>query len=604
VQMLRVLTIFLLVLNISLVYATNGPKLNFTDLVNGPANGIGDGLGSGAIVTVWGQKLRGSETGSKIIFTDSSGNEHAPAFVYYWKNADGQKPSGVANLYKSHKMQEFSFSIPNVEVGMGSIHVQVNGIDSNKLPFLVRNGSIYHIKSNGSDANVGSFKAPLKTIKSALEQVTDAGSIIYVHDDIKTEDTTSGSVFYWTKTNAFSESNNHFGLISYPGSTPEIIGRSGIGGAFKASGLVISKFLVKTSDCEEGANGQPINCIPGNSFGIEGTRNGRVIGNALTDKDNGCANSEQAAIVSYQYKASGLVIYGNEIYEYGCKGSTKFQHTTYITIRNKDGIVIDPWELGWNYLHDNDAKNGLHNFDLVNGTTGFCGTANAAVKIHDNLVVNQAGAGIFVGARCEWSHDFEIYNNIIINSGLPADWDGIDPATSKDANTSGITINNFKFMESNVSIYNNSLFNWNKYNIQQAGRSCIALTGNFQTISVDVDSNLCVTEIDERFFYEQIEGGIFDAEAANNNAWFFTGNTDSPSSAIPPTISNSIVTDPLIDIDLPNLTYVVKNNSPLIQQSNTDLTYDFYGTERGENRTVGAVEFTVRPLPPSNVSIE
>jgi hypothetical protein len=65
------------------------PRLNFSDLISGPSTGLGDGLGSGVIVTVWGQHLGSSQGSSEVVFTDSAGNELAAAHVYYWTNADG-----------------------------------------------------------------------------------------------------------------------------------------------------------------------------------------------------------------------------------------------------------------------------------------------------------------------------------------------------------------------------------------------------------------------------------------------------------------------------------------------------------------------------------
>ncbi len=42
------------------LYAAD-PVLYFTDLTSGPDTGIGDGLGSGTIVTVWGVNLGSSQ---------------------------------------------------------------------------------------------------------------------------------------------------------------------------------------------------------------------------------------------------------------------------------------------------------------------------------------------------------------------------------------------------------------------------------------------------------------------------------------------------------------------------------------------------------------
>ena len=121
---------------------SKAPYLAFSDLISGPDTGMGDGVGSGTVVTIWGQNLGSAQLDSKIYFTDSSQTRREAAHVYYWKNADGELPSGPANLYESHRMQEIALSIPDSAAGLGLIHVEVNGKASNTLPFTVRTGNV------------------------------------------------------------------------------------------------------------------------------------------------------------------------------------------------------------------------------------------------------------------------------------------------------------------------------------------------------------------------------------------------------------------------------------------------------------------------------
>ena len=57
---------------ISLIYfalaglAFAEPVLYFSDLTSGPKTGLGDGKGSGAIVTVWGRNLGNSQGTSEV----------------------------------------------------------------------------------------------------------------------------------------------------------------------------------------------------------------------------------------------------------------------------------------------------------------------------------------------------------------------------------------------------------------------------------------------------------------------------------------------------------------------------------------------------------
>src|SRR3990167_3385231 len=120
------------------------PVLRFTDLISGPDTGLNDGLGSGVIVTIWGQGF--GETQGQVFFTDSLGVEREAAHVYYWKKADGTLPSGPADLWRSHLMYEVAFSIPAGSAsGAGTIRIRKpnsGDYSVNTLPFTVRAGRI------------------------------------------------------------------------------------------------------------------------------------------------------------------------------------------------------------------------------------------------------------------------------------------------------------------------------------------------------------------------------------------------------------------------------------------------------------------------------
>ena len=51
------------------------PLLRFTDLISGPSTGLGDGQGSGVIVTIWAQGVGDSQGTGQVYFTDSQGND-------------------------------------------------------------------------------------------------------------------------------------------------------------------------------------------------------------------------------------------------------------------------------------------------------------------------------------------------------------------------------------------------------------------------------------------------------------------------------------------------------------------------------------------------
>jgi len=595
------------------------PKLNFSDLITGPSNGINDKKGSGTIVTVWGQYLGSSQGNSKITFTDSNGKSKEDLYVYYWKSADGKLPSGPANLYESHNMQEIAFSIPSSAQGLGSIQVTVNGVKSNTLPFTVRNGAIYHVMKNGNDSNGdGSFAKPWASIDKALKEIDDPGATIYVHNSLSTGEPSTKRAVYWNKVSAASDYSNQYGVIAYPGSQPVVIGRLGIVN-YKVSGQVVSKFSVFASNCDEGDNGQLENCDTNPAkytVGIQTSAYGRIVANKLTDVPGRCASGRDAAINGNNMsgdRVSGSQILGNEIYEYGCEGSAKFHHATYLSIRSgSDNEQVDPWRFGWNYLHDNHVKNGIHQYDENNNGLE-CGSPNGTIIINDNVIIDQSGSGINVGVNCPWNNDFEIYNNVIINAGLPADWDGIDPDTSNGAYTSGITIQDGGLMGA-MRIYHNTIHTWDNTNINDSAKACLGLLGSQDNVTILFNNNACYTEEDKNFVNNNWNGvQLLDNITGDNNSWFYTGSN--AKKAIPPEWDKQAITDnPRIESVGSKVS--ISANSSLIRKSSAPVvTHDVYGTPRPRNASVGAVEFVLLspvlpppvsppPGPPSNIFIE
>ena len=63
------------------------PVLYFSDITSGEDTGLGDSLGSGAIVTIWGVNLGSTQGGSEVYFKDSATTARTAAYVYEWANA-------------------------------------------------------------------------------------------------------------------------------------------------------------------------------------------------------------------------------------------------------------------------------------------------------------------------------------------------------------------------------------------------------------------------------------------------------------------------------------------------------------------------------------
>lgn len=575
---------------------TGTPILAFSDLVSGPDVGLGDGLGSGVIVTVWGQNLGSSQGDSVIEYCDALAVCRAAAHVYYWKNANGVAPSGPANLYESHRMQEIAFSIPDSASGTGTIRVRV-GADQTTLPFIVRAGNIYHVMPNGSNSNPGTFAQPWQTAARVAHTqnggtTAPAGSTTYFHG-VTAGSASDGRGIYANNSAATSpDATTNFFYVAYPGTHSTASGREGFSN-YQISGTAISKFRIESSNCTETANGQRTGCTGTGTWGVRTDKWGRVIANYLTEHAGRCSSSYQGAIVGnadFGDDISNVKIYGNEIEEYGCYGSNALHHTTYMTIRSApEDLIVDPWEFGWNYLHDNHTKGGIHQFDQDD----YCGDTTGPIIIRNNVIINQAGPGIAWASQCGWNMDAYIENNIVINAGRPVEWDGIDPNTGSQEEPGNIVIRDsgtppLGGLLGTVYLRNNILWGMGWDTMGNLGQGCVSMTGSADNVSVVMSHNICVNTRDYPFVGSTNAGAPkLDNFTGGQNVWFWAaGGTPR---ATPTWDATPITADPLLTLTGSQIGVGV--GSPIIDLSNTALLRDIYGRLRTKpNSNIGAVE--------------
>lgn len=590
--------------------ASQPPVLNFSDLISGPSSGLNDGKGSGVIVTVWGQNLGSSQGDSTISFIDSEGKASKAAHVYYWKNADGQLPSGPANLHESHKMQEIAFSIPEAIQGQGNIQIMTEG-GTTTLPFTVRNGEIYHVTSAGDDSSGnGSFAKPWKTVGKA-DSTINAGSTLYVHD-VSTGDENTVQVIYNNRLEAMSSLDAQFSYVAYPDTRPESIGERGFstyaGGKDLTAGFVMSKFSIYSAEADENEKGQPVNVRANVSMGIEGTRDGRAVGNFITDAHpsdvtGACPDAQQAAITAGAQatdRVSNFKMLGNHIKDYGCEGTTRFHHTTYFTIRSagKNRQLVAP-EIAWNYLQDNMAIGGIHYYD--ENTTGVeCGQFTTTFKIHNNVIINQAGAAIAYGAVCPVNTPFDIYQNVAINSGLISDHDN-EGGQPEGTIYNALVITSADAATSVLNIHDNLFYKWNDDDAGGQLTSCIGLYASADGVTIKYNNNICLTDKDKPFIGSSYLGPqLEDNFTGKGNTWHSTAA--GADNAAPSWDSAPIGTNPMINIA--GALISLDEKSPLLEQSTTDLTRDIYGTTRNNDSAIGPVTPDKSPASPSNINVK
>ncbi|MCK7544038.1 hypothetical protein MLC59_07640 [Marinobacter bryozoorum] len=608
--------------------SASAPFLAFSDLRNGPSSGLDDGQGSGVIVTLWGQGLGNSQGDSNVYFRSSSGDILDVAHVYYWKAADGQLPSGPANLYESHGMQEIALSIPASADGDGELFVEVDGQESNRLPFTVRQGGIYHVKAGGKDGANGSWQEPFATAAFAVNAVP-AGSTIYVHGvDTGSFNSPSARAIYWNNGDASSTQDAQFAVTAYPGYQPKAIAQRAIE-SYRTEGWVVSKYDVYASNyLSVDSNGQPaggvISNVPRATYGIQTSRNGRVVGNRIGDIPGGCASQAQGAILGNKDWIGNNKIYGNEIYDYGCEGSNKLHHTTYLSIRANDNPIVEPWEWAYNYLHGNHAKFGIHNYDEGTG----CGDISGPLRIHHNVIVEQGGAGISIGSTCGWSMDVFIEDNVLIDVGLPAGWDGVDSSDLTAAESGGIALRDGgNGLYGDYIIRNNLVYNWATPEQSRGGLGCLSFNADGDNIDVVWMNNICYSD----YSFPFVDSGFraenkLDNVQGSNNIWYLaTGGSDY---SVPGWDNSAVKADPLLTIsgskvEVASQSPVFGNgvsaqnvNAPssmmtqYLRTSDQFVDRDIYGRVRtGSGTDIGPVTESLdnavaAPNPPTSILVE
>lgn len=567
---------------VPLTGTTGTAVLNFSDLVSGPDTGLGDSLGSGVIVTVWGQFLGATQGSSVIEYCDSASVCRA-GYVYYWKNADGQLPSGPANLFESHGMQEIAFSIPDSAAGIGNIRVRV-GADTTSLPFTVRTGRITHVKATGNDNNAGTFASPFLTVARAdAGGIAQLGDTIYIHG-VSTGGPTVDRAIY-NNSGLRNGYANQFSYAPYPGFNATVYGADGFH-AYNSDGFVTSKLSIFASNCNATGGG----CFTNETAGIRASDYGRAIGNYITDQPSGCANAQTGALsVNSQFGAAGVKFYGNHIQDYACPETTRFHHTTYFTLRDVYGgqtqdQTVDTFEVGWNYLKANKAQNGLHVYDedISTGSGNLCGDLSGDLKIHNNVVIDQAGAGIEYKINCGWSQDTFIYNNIVIRSGLIA-----DTTCTFNCAFSGMGIHIGDGLNyGDITVSNNLVYTWDAGNVGGSWpQACFSWSGNAGGGSIiRANDNICYNSLDRPFteLNYNSENALTNVSGAGNLFYKAAGSNTPPTWA-----TSSLSGNPLLTLTGSRIS--VGSGSPIINQSSTTQPRDIYGVIRGATSNVGPV---------------
>lgn len=565
------------------------PILNFSDLISGPATGLNDGRGTGTIVTIWGQNLGDTKKKSNLFLASQDGSLKNIEIIYYWKKADGELPSGPANLYKSHRMQEIAFSIPKVPNGDYSIYLEKEGILSNSLPFSVRDGNIYHVKYWGDNkTGDGTFERPWQTIsklsKGAIGRI-EPGDIIYVHDSSGEFGESNGK----NKNTALYISGHvaslaeQSAIVAYPNSAVRYLGLNIGASSYKSSGLVFSKLNINAGNFVLPSS-KSKKILPRNitGYGIRTSANGRLIGLNITQTQEMCVSGQSGAITGsarqFDY-VSNVKIFGNYIHNWGCKQSSHFGHVIYLSNRSNGKRDVEAWDISWNHLNNNLSKFGIHSYD--ESFSGKCGNVTGTIRVANNYVDTQKGPGISFGAYKRngvcWNIKAEITNNVLINTGLgPTDENGISSVAIRFTD---------KGLKGKFKLFHNTVYQWGKGEVE-GRQSAIEVSGNQDNIQLNLINNLFFNESKKAF--ENNDWQLNNNTKGDQNLWY-TERGDKSSQSPPAWDSNPLLTFPGLVYENEQLAF--EGSTPNLESSkNVGIPIDFYGNTRSSKPTVGAIE--------------
>lgn len=572
--------------------AAGSAYLAFSDLISGPATGLNDGLGSGTIVTVWGQNLGSTQDTSTITFTDSLSVERPVEHIYYWKNADGVLPGGPANLFASHKMQEIAFSIPVSAPGLGVITVTVNGVSST-LPFTVATtGTIYWVHPTGNNSNPGTFASPKEYINGDInsgilggigDSFLSAGDIVYSNG--VSEPILGGSGrdvgMYIRSTNGTKD--NPISFVAYPGTRAEVISPNQGMVPYLSSYLNLSKFYM-TSGHVDPALPPDAGISNLSDYHIKITK-GRYVGNYLGQNAGTSMTGWSGAITNQDDGAEDARIYGNEIADTGSPNTSRFQHTLYISVRNESYTLLEGPKLEYNYLHGNFPNNGIHLYDET--YNGDCGVMLGDLVVKNNVITDQWGAGINIEtgdhsgvSNICWAPDIHVENNILINVGL-----GEPLESNVTPKTTAVRIKG-DIGSTLINVKNNTLYTW-------GGATGIIENGNSAALDIDHHPSVSpVINVQNNIFYSDDDMPFILGTAtiaASDNNLFFT-SVANPTNATIPAWTGNILTDPLITQTGDQISIGAGSDVIDAGFSNPSNTRDIYGKQRAVI-DVGATEF-------------
>jgi hypothetical protein len=451
-------------------FADPTPYICFTDLTSGPATGNSDNSQTGqvagqdgVIVTLWGKNLGSSQAGSQVLVGGQV------ARIYGWGNA-----TSPAELHSTLGLQMVAFQIPgSLSTGVTNIRVVVQGITSNTLPFTVRSGNVFFLKTTGNDnTGNGSWSNPWATLDNAgntgaLDKISP-GDIVYLCDGIS-HTVLAGDRATIDLGSPGTESAPK-AIIGYPGAIASI----GNPSIEKSYALWVSGF------------GPTINWViaklqlVAQSEAASMYHQFRLVGNKIT-APNG--DGPSGAVTG---QGNHLYMLGNELTNIGFIGTSKLYHPIYFQSAESCSGPRLPTEsdreIAWNNMHDNLAFDGIN---IYRECVSSAYMTNH--RVHDNYILNQTGCGIRIGDYVVGENWF--YNNVVVNAGL-----GPDPPTEQAMHVPVYIHAGWEDTTTLIHFYNNTVYGGGFTGGAAWASSMVGFAFN-HPLAIDFRNNIVVSTI-------------------------------------------------------------------------------------------------------------
>jgi hypothetical protein len=499
------------------------PRLFFTDLQSGPNTGGEENRG--VFISIWGEGFGASRGDSTVTL---GGHEVARYVLWGADNA-------IARDMDTIVIQ------PGPETTTGDLVVTVAGQPSNPLPFTVRNGQIYFVvqdATNADDSNTGTFDAPFSSIYGA-RTVMQAGDVVYIRggqfNQIDPINPGWDAILLLDPENAAVGTESHpVAWVGYPGDPPTLANPEARRGILLAtSEPAQSYYMISNMIFSQSLN-------PVSLAGV----GHRVIGNYLHD-----GAFDDTGAISVDGNCEDYRILGNLLFQNGSP-EEKLHHGIYLGGYGANTDI----EIGWNQIEDQNGGRAIQLFGHLDGDR------IDRVQIHDNLIVGSELNNIVIGGS-DGNNDVigtvEVFNNIIAGAGEP-----------------GLRVND---PNGTVPIQNNVLYNngSSQIFIQRASAGLVTFQNNI------------LHPEGEQTYVEFEPGATSAAFNAQRNLYFNAGPR-------PDWDTDSLEDNPLF-VNVASGDFHLQELSPAIDTgADTGRVWDYEGTIRpqGSIYDIGAFEFS------------